>query len=435
MPQTVVFVHGYSVRSLGAYGNLPSMLIAEGMKQADVVLSAFDSLDNQVTCDDLAAGLDDRVQALEAEGLKVDASAFVVHSTGAIVTRRWILNRVADGKSIPSHFVSMAGANHGSTLAQLGVTIYAKIARELQGANGAGQGVLVDLDYGSEFLRRLNSDWLKETRVGTLAKCRSFSMIGDDHTALQDQFFWQTHELGSDSTVRICSGNLNYSWLTADPDATPPLIKASSVSVAAPHLILHGFSHTGDLGILDSVKPGRSDPFDAMVQAFHVVDDAGYENVRTDWAKRTQTWIDGHPDDCSSMIVFHLTDEAGRPIGDNLIILADAAGNATTELSNSLQKHQPIQNASSGSAVSFYLKYRSFIGLQPHSVHIEARSGSPIVDYHDVDYTLSPDLAALVRPNETTYVEVKINRNVAGTYRLIPYSAGLDLKRQWPPLP
>jgi len=204
--------------------------------------------------------------------------------------------------------------------------------------------------------------------------------------------------------------------------------------VAAPHLILHGFSHTGDLGVLDSVKPGRTDPFDAMMQAFRVVDDAGYEAVRNDWAKRTQTWIDGHPDDCSSMIVFHLTDEAGHPIGDNLIILADAAGNAT-ELSNSLQKHQPIQNASNGSAVSFYLKYRSFIGLQPHSVHIEARSGSPIVDYHDINYTLGPDLAALVRPNETTYVEVRLNRNAAGTYKLVPYSAGLDLERQWPPLP
>jgi hypothetical protein len=144
--------------------------------------------------------------------------------------------------------------------------------------------------------------------------------------------------------------------------------------------------------------------------------------------------MDAYPDDCSSMIVFHLTDEAGRPIGDNLIILADGAGNAT-DLSNSLQKHQPIQNVSNGSAVSFYLKYKSFIELQPHSVHIEARSGSPIVDYRDINYTLSPDLAALVRPNEATYVEVTVNRNVAGTYRLAPYSVGLDLKKQWPPLP
>ncbi len=434
MPQTVVFVHGYSVRSLGAYGNLPFMLIAEGLEEADVVLSAFDSLDNQVTCDDLAGGLEDRVKALEAAGLKIETSAFVVHSTGAIITRRWILNRVAAGKPIPSHFVSMAGANHGSTLAQLGVTIYAKIVREFQGADGVGQRVLVDLDYGSEFLRRLNHDWLKETSTGTLARCWSFSMIGDDHSALQDQFFWQTREAGSDSTVRICSGNLNYSWLDADPDATPPVIGGSSVRVAVPHLILHGFSHTGDLGILDSVKPGRTDPFDAMMQAFRVVDEAGYEAVRIEWARRTQAWTDADPDGGSSMIVFHLADEAGRPIGDNLIVLADAADNATA-LSDSLQKHQPIQNASDGSAVSFYLKQRLFIGLRPHSVHIEARSGSPIVDYHDIDYAISPDLAALVRPNETTYVEVRLNRNVAGTYRLVPYSPELDLEKQWPPLP
>lgn len=100
-----------------------ALLVAQGFTRADIELSAFDSLDNCVTCDDLAEGLEDRMASLETQGFDVTKSAFVVHSTGAIIVRRWILNRIlynrtvpATAKRLPSHFVSLAGANHGSTL-------------------------------------------------------------------------------------------------------------------------------------------------------------------------------------------------------------------------------------------------------------------------------------------------------------------------------
>ncbi|MGB6522714.1 MAG: hypothetical protein WBE83_13175, partial [Candidatus Cybelea sp.] len=129
MPTAVVFVHGYSVRSLSAYGLFPTLLVAQGFQRADIELSAFDSLDNCITCDDLAEALEQRIALLEAQNLDVSKAAFVVHSTGAIIVRRWILNRILHNRAtaaaklnLPSHFVSLAGANHGSTLAQLGVT-------------------------------------------------------------------------------------------------------------------------------------------------------------------------------------------------------------------------------------------------------------------------------------------------------------------------
>lgn len=101
MPKTVILVHGYSVRSLSTYGQLPELFVSEGIQPETIQISAFDSLDNSVTCDDLAAALEDRVAELEAAGIDIADSAIVTHSTGAMIARRWILDRVAGNKPSP----------------------------------------------------------------------------------------------------------------------------------------------------------------------------------------------------------------------------------------------------------------------------------------------------------------------------------------------
>ena len=54
MITNVILVHGYSVRSLDTYGILPKLLIDSGIHANSVYLSAFDSLNDDITCDDLA---------------------------------------------------------------------------------------------------------------------------------------------------------------------------------------------------------------------------------------------------------------------------------------------------------------------------------------------------------------------------------------------
>src|SRR5581483_2666656 len=145
----IFMVHGYSVRSLSAYGHFPTFLSSQ-YASTNIFLSAFNSLDDVVTCDDLARALEDHVAGLEKTSrIDIATTAFICHSTGAIVTRRWILNRLKTGQAVPSHFISVAGANHGSTLAQLGETMAAHVFRELAQGTSVGRGVLTDLDYGS----------------------------------------------------------------------------------------------------------------------------------------------------------------------------------------------------------------------------------------------------------------------------------------------
>src|SRR5215469_6324373 len=91
----VLFVHGYSVRQFKGYGQFPTLLAAHQIPNSAIMLSAFLSLEDQVTCDDLATALEDHVAQFEAAGGRLTRAAVICHSTGAVVARRWILNRVA----------------------------------------------------------------------------------------------------------------------------------------------------------------------------------------------------------------------------------------------------------------------------------------------------------------------------------------------------
>ena len=90
----------------------------------------------------------------------------------------------------------MAGANQGSTLAQLGKSQLAFFMRNVFQQSSVGEEVLEDLDYGSRFLLKLNEDWLDAFNSDSPPPCFVFSMIGDDHSELDHQLFWQTKESG-----------------------------------------------------------------------------------------------------------------------------------------------------------------------------------------------------------------------------------------------
>jgi hypothetical protein len=117
-----------------------------------------------------------------------------------------------------------------------------------------------------------------------------------------------------------------------------------------------------------------------------------------------------------------------------LILIQDQTGSAGN-VSSSLEPHQPIQNAADGSSISFYLNYRKFWATRPHLLHIEARSGSPFIDYVNIDYRVADPVYVLVNPNEFTYVDLQLLRDVSHTYAVVPYRPTLDVTTTWPPLP
>ncbi len=459
--KNVLFVHGYSETSLGAYFRFPRLLNEAGIQVKPILLSAFDSLDDQVSIGDLAAALEDHVAGLEgdpAQGWDTARSAIVCHSTGALVARRWLLDRALAGTApIPSHLITMAGANHGSTLAQAGKSVLGYVQKLLlKHVLTVGARVLTDLDYGSDFLLQLNRQWLEQMNAegSALGKCFAFSMGGDTIGAdPQMQVYWATHEPGSDNTVRISGANLNYRLLDADATAPEPALTLIEPRRRAPHIVLHGYSHFGEAsGILGTAQSPSDAAFERVMQALAVDDEAGYDAVRSEWEAATQAWSDenltdpdriSRADKVNATVVFSLFDRGGRSVDDSMIAFLDVgkitdpadpmsdrdeAIAATTSVSPAIIAHSPIHNDVQRGSYSFYVNWAKWKDIH-HMVHVEAHSPSRRVTYRELNYTIPPEIGRLVRPNEFTYVRLRLDRDTDSAYALYPFDPALDLSK------
>lgn len=488
--ENVLLIHGYSVRTLNSWGKLPALLLADGFKASAVYLSAFVSLDDEISCDDLAVALEHRIAALEKNGLDLGKTAMITHSTGAIIARRWLLNRRARGGATLSHFISGAGANHGSSLSQLGRTELAYAYRALAEKSDVGKQVLADLDYGSEFLRRLNRDWLTEWNAGNPLHDDTFcfSLGGTDHSFWQNQLSWQAHELGSDGTVRVGGANLNYRFI----NLRPPYDKFDAnnieiMKVACPHLVIETpedpvkkiskklYSHTSQaskdtfglvmsgaagaidqfvhggrapepvtskvFGIFEGIESVYERPYQALREAFALQDPTKYPNLSADWAAETARWSQENPEQTNSTVVVSICDQWGRPTQDSLVLLRDP-GTTIQSTSQSILTHQPIRNEVCPSVVSLYVNYGLFSAAHPHGIHLEARTNTPYVsDHFVVDGPLSGDTADgdqvhVVAANEFTYVDVKVERDPSPAF--VFYSSAMPnlaqiLDKPYPP--
>ena len=454
MPTNVIFIHGYSESTLGAYYEFPVILKNAAPSIKRIILSAFDSLDDGITIDDLANALEDRIAVLEggADPLVITDTAVICHSTGALIARRWILNRLSR-KAIPSHLITIAGANHGSTLAQMGKSVlgyFQKLA--LKHELSVGKRVLIDLDYGSDFLLRLNTEWLSAWNDGRLSSLYAFSMGGDSTGADKDptlDVFWQTHESGSDNTVRISGANLNYTIVSASHDENGTSVGAITPKRAIPHRILEGFSHFGPAtGILGNVHNAGDLPMASVTDALNVSTPEEYASLGAEWAKEIVDWTTRKSTSANSTIVFSLLDRNGASIDDCMIALLDqsALGDvanavglegtaqraaALNNVSSCILPHSPIQNDTRTGSYSFYINFDGYLQTSPHWVHIDINSGALIgqykYQYGDLLFTQPPELPHLITPNQFTYICIRIGRQSNEAYALYGWDSALNL--------
>jgi len=463
----VLLVHGYSETSLGAYFDFPARLQRAVPAIDEIALAAFDSLDDTVTIDDLADAMELRVAALERNGWDVSDMAVICHSTGALIVRAWILNRVRAETPlpIPSHLVTMAGANHGSTLAQMGKSILGYVQKAfLKHIISVGANVLTDLDYGSDFLLRLNRRWMDAWNDGTLAKLYAFSMGGDFVGSDQAlQIFWQTHEIASDNTVRIAGANLNYTLIDVVHQPAGPEVRAITPQRPVPHLVLSGYSHFGpESGILGYVPAAGDAALGAVIAALAVTTDAAYAALAGAWTQQLATWMANNRAAntvgvagslIKSTAVFTVRDESGRAIDDCLIAFLDqmelgVASNAVdpggvaqrvsaaNNVSAAIVNHSPIQNNVEKASYSFYLDYDEYLKTSPHWFHVEAATPSQNVVFDPVTFTQPDAVPHALSPNEFTYVGLTMKRNTDATYVVYKYGADLDLPgTKWMPFP
>jgi hypothetical protein len=316
--------------------------------------------------------------------------------------------------------------------------------------------VLTDLEYGSDFLLRLSAEWLNAWNGGALDGLFAFSLIGD--TPGNDpslQVFWQTHEPGSDNTVRISGGNLNYTMIDVSHDENATTISAVTPARRVPHVTVPNHTHFGTkTGIMSSVTLPTDLPIVRTVEALSVKNAADYAALETSWTADLASWTAANAALANSSAIFTLLDRNGSSIADCMIAILDqsALGGAlaapmaddpaayvaaASAASTSLVRGGPLQNDQQQGSYTFYLNYPKYAAVSPHwfqiDINNDALLGQHKYPYQGLLFTQPPNLTHTIAPNECTYVKLTLGRASDVSYAIYNSVGGLDMTLQFPP--
>lgn len=236
----IVLIHGYSSESPTAdptsisniYGDLPQRLRA-AYDVVEVDLSRYVTLNDSVSIADIARAFH-RALLEQHPSLLQDGFHVVVHSTGALVIRTWI--RLFSPQPSPvRNLVYLAGANFGSGWASIGQGQVARWGRFVF-ERGAQRGVKVlqGLELGSSATVDLHLFFTRDgSRMAEDYKVQEFVIIGTQADPAWFEFpIRYAHEDGSDGVVRVAAGNLNFNYLTIEPNDVAALLPWPAIDTA-----------------------------------------------------------------------------------------------------------------------------------------------------------------------------------------------------------
>jgi hypothetical protein len=477
-PTTLVFVHGWSVRSTETYGKLPERLRSEAAKRGvaldvkHVWLGKYVSFRDEVQVADVARGFDAAVR----RELAGERFACVTHSTGGPVVREWWQRFYLDRKSAPlcpmSHLVMLAPANFGSALAQIGKSRLSRVKTFFQGVE-PGTGVLDWLELGSPESWELNRKWIAAPKkIVETSGVFPFVLTGQTIArSLYDHLVPYTGEAGSDGVVRVAAANLNATYVRLQPESPLPagdkpssLISMVAETRTAPPTafkIVPGRAHSGsEIGIVRSVKDdGDAHPtvdavlrcldvasvaqYEALSAAFAAENPATQEAERVEIATRIVLRDTVYLTDRYSMVIFRVQDDQGGLIGEfDLKLVATPASQPDRKPTADLLPKgffgDRQRNRRHSGTLTYYLNSDAMFGfdeirrdgriLREAAVgaaklgfSIEPHLASGLVHYLPAELEAAArTLANVVKPNQTTLVDIVLPRVVhEGVFRLV----------------
>lgn len=193
------------------------LLHANGYETQDMYLGGYPSMDDVVRIEDSARRLRQVVAEMQADGRLPERFHLIVHSTGALVARRWLADAHPEGGSPVANLLMLAPANFGSPLAAFGRSLLARIFKGWRRGFQTGTEFLHGLELGSAFQEELalcdrlsldGSTASPFSETGT----RPFVIVG----ATPIMGTQITGERAWDGTVRIASANIDPRGMTVD---------------------------------------------------------------------------------------------------------------------------------------------------------------------------------------------------------------------------
>jgi len=258
----VVFLHGWA-GDFATYGKTARLLQQEGYAVDALHLGEYTTGDNDLGIDDYAIALQ-KVVTSERFGKTFDV---IVHSTGALVVRRWLSKFYKPSQTSPVRKLIMAApANNGSRLAGWGK----KVPWDW------GNQILDCLKLGSSLTWDLNWEWLRSQRHAKMKGLEIYHLQGiknDMSMPAVFDFFDEAfgldipvfEEEGSDNTVRFCAANLNMRGIQLGVDDKVAATTVHEIK-NIPIYLFKDRSHFGEKhGILAAIKGRQNVVFQTIL--------------------------------------------------------------------------------------------------------------------------------------------------------------------------
>ena len=323
----VLVIHGWSDDS-GSFKPLGEKLRSAGFDALDVWLADYVSMDDDVTVTDASKRMEEVVGALVAAGKISVPFDMVVHSTGGLVARNWLVMFDCARKARwLKRLVMLAPANYGSALAAKGKSFIGRVTKGISNGFSTGTQMLNALELGSPFQWGLAlSDVLgTEGLAETGAKpaygedaCMPFVLSGI--RGYDGILMKIVNEDGADGTVRAAAANLSAYGATLDfsvDDADPTFSAWTPRDALAPY----AYRALIDENHSTIVRTLGADTFALIVQALQCKDGAGYRAIQQEWAAATDALevADDSARHRFFMLNTFVVDDLGNPVDDHFI--------------------------------------------------------------------------------------------------------------------
>lgn len=220
MERPLIIIHGWSDNS-SSFRKL-ALHLQTRLKRSPKMINLPDyiSMDDEITFDDIVAAM---AKAWHREKLPQTpySTDIIVHSTGGLIIRDWLISNYQPDKVPVKHLVMLAPANFGSPLAHKGQSFYGRI---IKGFNSPkpfqiGLKILQGLELASPYSWRLamqdrfsSKDYYGPNKILCTVLVGNSGFSGISAAA---------NEEGSDGIVRISTANLNCAFLDADFSNNP----------------------------------------------------------------------------------------------------------------------------------------------------------------------------------------------------------------------
>jgi hypothetical protein len=312
----LVILHGWS-DDADSFQPLARWLAAEGIARdlRQIRLGDYLTLDDDVTFADLSQALDRAWSdaGLSERGRSVDV---VVHSTGGLVIRDWMVRRASQGRANPvRRLLMLAPANFGSPLAHTGRSLLGRVVRGFGAERRfhTGKHILKGLELASPYALELaRRDLFGRSAVYGRGKVLCTVLVG---TAGYGGIRAVANKPGSDGTVLVSSANLDAAQLTLDfaTDPRNPSYALRSARGQTAFARLPGHNH-GSITLRDEVSPGALTDF---IRRALTVTDAGFAEHCGALAAFSQSQEPtGRHDRRYQNTVVHVADDHGRDVDD-----------------------------------------------------------------------------------------------------------------------